>query len=497
MGRTVARQVTILVVLAAAAFAFLAAFATRHGFFDLKVYYGATNYWAHGHGEIYDYLKPLSKYGYTYPPFAALTMLPMAILPWTVTIIVSVAATVLVTLLIIYWFLRPVIARFNWTPWFTLAVAAILAAVFEPLRETVNFGQVNMLLVFLVVADLILLVYDRPSAAPNSPARRWGGVGIGLATAIKLTPGVFILYLLLARKWRAAVVSIATTGAATLVAAIVAPHASLIFWSSAVFDTDRVGSLSYISNQSLEGVAARINPDQPSNVVWGLMIIAVLVVWVWQLRRSLRLGDELAGLALTGVLGCLVSPVTWVHHLVWLLPAMLLLTARGLTATGRRRTRLLLLDLGLYVLLSSKLVWRFDNHFTGWGAILSDSYVIASVVLLVCLPLSAAGRPAASGDAGPAPSEPASSRPSSDALAPGHLTSDALASDDLAQEDLAPDRLASGGSRSARAVGVADLGQFDRAAVDAPDRVAGGGAVGPEAEPRVEPAGGVVRFQHP
>lgn len=466
-GSAVARQVAVVVVLAAAAFAFLAAYATRHGFFDLKVYYGATNYWAHGHGEIYDYLKPLSKYGYTYPPFAALTMLPMAVLPWAATIVISVAATVAVTLLIIKWFMRPVIDRYRWTPWFTVAVVAVFAAVFEPLRETVNFGQVNMLLVFLVVADLIVLVYDRSPASPGSPARGWGGVGIGLATAIKLTPGVFILYLLLARKFRAAAVSIATAGGATIVAALVAPHASRIFWTDAVFDTDRVGSLSYISNQSLEGFTARLDPAHPNTVVWGVLVLAALAAWGWQLRRALRLGDDLAGLALTGVLGCLISPVTWVHHLVWLLPAMLLLASRALLAAGRRRILLLIFTLALYVLLSSKLVWPYDNHFTGWGMLFSNAYVLASVVLLGCLPLSGGERPAASG--GPA------------------------AVRERAEPDVAEPQRAG----SVRAVAATDLGKVDETAVGVPHRVRGRRAVGMEAETRVEPAGGEVRLQHP
>ncbi|GIH13695.1 glycosyltransferase 87 family protein [Rugosimonospora africana] len=461
------RKVAIVVGLAAVAFAFLAVFATRHGFFDLKVYYGATNYWAHGHGEIYDYLKPLSKYGYTYPPFAALTMLPMAVLPWVATIVISVAATVVVTLVIIKWFMRPVIDRYRWTPWFTVAVVAVFAAVFEPLRETVNFGQVNMILVFLVVADLIVLVYDRPAASPGSPSRAWGGVGIGLATAIKLTPGVFILYLLLARKFRAAAVSIATTAAATIAAGLVAPHASRIFWTDAVFDTDRVGSLAYISNQSLKGFTARLNPAHPNSVVWAVLVLAALAVWGWQLRRTLRLGDDLAGLALTGAMGCLVSPVTWVHHLVWLLPAMLLLAGRALLATGRRRIRLSIFTLALYVLLSSKLVWPYDNHFTGWGMLFSNAYVLATVVLLVCLPLSETTRPA---------------------VADATLAAEGRAESDVPE----PER-----AGSARTVGVTDLGKLDDAAADAPHRVGGGRTVGAETQTRVEPAGGGVRLQYP
>src|SRR5436190_1420035 len=92
--------------------------------------------------------------------------------------------------------LGPVVRHRGWSRWFTLAVAAAFAAAFEPMRETVNFGQVNMLLLALVAGDLLLLVRG---------GRRWAGVLIGLATAIKLTPGLFILYLLLTRRYRAAV----------------------------------------------------------------------------------------------------------------------------------------------------------------------------------------------------------------------------------------------------------------------------------------------------
>jgi alpha-1,2-mannosyltransferase len=151
-----------------------------------------------------------------------------------------------------------------------------------------------------------------------------------------------------------------------------------------------------------------------------------------------RLGDGLAGLALTGVIGCLVSPVTWVHHLVWLLPAMLLLAARGLQATGRRRAGLLIMLGGLYLLLSSRLVWAFTDHFTGWGVLGGNAYVYASVLLLVALPIESAEQP-----------------------------------------------------------GIPDHGQLDDAAVRALDGVSGPGAVGEKTGVVVEEPGGLVRFEHP
>jgi alpha-1,2-mannosyltransferase len=241
-------QLLFVLALALVVTGFLSVAAARHGYFDLNVYYGAVRYWVHDGGDIYDYLKPGSRYGFTYPPFAAITMLPMAYLGWNAAILGSVTATVLATVVLLGRLVLPIARRQGWTRWFALAVALCLAAAFEPMRETVNFGQVNMLLLIVVVVDVLWLV------SRNS---RFAGVGIGLATAVKLTPGIFILYLLVTRRWRAAAVASGTAAAATLTAAAIAPAASREFWTDALWDTNRVGSMSFISNQSLRGIVAR------------------------------------------------------------------------------------------------------------------------------------------------------------------------------------------------------------------------------------------------
>lgn len=377
-GRTV--QITVILGLAALVVWYLYEFAVGHGFFDLKVYYGAIRYWAWGHGEIYDFLKPGTKYGFTYPPFAMLTMLPMAVLPWPVVFTTSWIASCAVTLVLLYWLLRPVVQRYGWPMWFVLTVAMILAAGLEPVHETVSFGQVNLLLLVVVVGDFVLMV---------GPGRRFAGVGVGLATAVKLTPGVFILYLLLARKFRAAALACGTFAGATILAMAVAPNASLEFWTQAVLDTDRVGALSYASNQSWEGFVARLHPTRPSTALWAGLVLLTLAIWAWRTRRAVRAGDLMGGVALTGVLGCLISPVTWIHHLVWLLPALVLLVDRALLAGGRRRIGLLAFATGLYVLLASEVEWHFEKNFVGWGLVWSNAYVWASALLLLGLPLAA------------------------------------------------------------------------------------------------------------
>ncbi|MGE5828549.1 MAG: glycosyltransferase 87 family protein [Micromonosporaceae bacterium] len=378
-GRTV-RQVLTVAALAVVVVLFLLALAARHGFFDLRVYYGALNHWVHDGGELYDYYLPKSTYGFTYPPFAALMMLPMTITGWPIAMVISVTMAVLGTSALLYWLVDPIARRQGWTRWYAFAIAACLAAAFEPLRETVNFGQVNLLLVFLVAADLILFV---------GRGSRLGGLGIGLATAIKLTPGIFIVYLLVTKRWRAALVASATAAAATILAAAVAPDASRIFWTDAVWNTDRVGAVAFISNQSIYGAVARLHPADPNAVLWLLGLATVVGIWLVRVRRAAAAGDELTGFALTGVLGCLMSPITWVHHLVWVGPALILVLDNALaTRLRRRRIALLVFFAGAYALLCSRLVWEFNERWdnpVGW--LLASSYVWVSIALLVALPI--------------------------------------------------------------------------------------------------------------
>jgi alpha-1,2-mannosyltransferase len=378
--RRTGQRVLIVVAFYVAVWAFLAVAAARNGYFDLKVYYGAMNYWVHGGGQLYDYLVPQTEYGFTYPPFAAGLMLPMAFMSWHAAIAVSVALNVVVIVAMLGWLVGPVIQRKGWTPWFALAVALGLTALFEPVRETVNFGQVNLLLLFLVAADLLLLVRK---------GNRFGGIGIGIATAIKLTPGIFIVYLLVTRRWRAAAVASAAAATATWLAATFAPDASRVFWTDAMWNTDRVGNTAFVSNQSLNGLVSRLDPAEPSKALWLALVLAAMVVWAWRARRAIKAGDEVAGLALTGIIGCLVSPITWIHHLVWVLPAFALLVDHATDPANDRKRRRNLLIFGVvsFAILCSRLPWAFHRHFDGFGVVGSNAYVLVMVALLVALPI--------------------------------------------------------------------------------------------------------------
>lgn len=355
----------------------------RNRFFDSKVYYGAVQYWFLDHGMVYDWLRTGTPYGFTYPPFAALVMAPMAYLPFPLVLVIATVATVVTTGLVMWWLVGPMIRRAGWSTWFAFGVALCLAVSFEPVRETLTFGQVNTLLLALVAGDLLLGV---------AKGRRWGGIGIGLATAIKLTPGVFILYLLVTKRWRAAGTAIVAAAAATLVSGAVATDQSREFWTSALWDTGRVGVLSYVSNQSLRGFLARLPIDPVASKIWIVGVLILLGFWVWRVRKAAAAGDELGGLALTGILGCLVSPVTWVHHCVWLLPAVFRCIDAGLSSRTDKKP--LYLGGAAYLLMTSRLLWLWETRPRPPLELLGGNlYFWFSLALLAWTPIVPGGEP--------------------------------------------------------------------------------------------------------
>ncbi|WP_422738605.1 glycosyltransferase 87 family protein [Micromonospora sp. WMMD729] len=388
-GRTVRRLVTIVALLAVLPALYLPGLV--HNFFDLKIYMSAMDWWTAGH-PLYDYVQPDRVQGelyFTYPPFSALLLWPFGLLRLGATVAIFTVLTVAAVVLTTRWLVLPVIARHALPRTFTLTVAVLLVLAVESTRETITFGQINMLLVVLILADLLF-------AVPQ--ARRWAGVGVGLATALKLFPGIFIVYLLATRRWRAAVVASATAAAATLLAAAVAPGDSWRFWTQELWDNDRVGRTDYTGNQSLFGLLSRFTaPEKPDRLLWLLVVAVVAGYGLWRAVRAARAGDALTGLTLTGLVGALVSPITWTHHIYWFVPAVVLLADAALSANSpaefRRRRWLAGLAIGTAALIIYGVV-----SFHDWGVapvrtddpvdfVLRNGYVLLSLLLLVVLPI--------------------------------------------------------------------------------------------------------------
>ncbi|MFI6334940.1 glycosyltransferase 87 family protein [Streptomyces sp. NPDC050535] len=371
LPRTDRGRLFLVLGLAAAVTVFTATVPLLRDWFDLRVYYGTIDAWTHHDGRIYDYLVPGTTYGFTYPPFAALSMLPMSLVGLHTAIAIGLLLNCAALAAVVWILVGPALRRYGW---FGFALAACLLALFEPVRDTFSFGQVNLLLLALVLSDAWLLATGRGRRA---------GIGIGLAAAVKLTPAIFIGMLLLARRWRAAGVATAVAAAATALAAWVAPDASRFYWTDALWDTDRIGRLGYVSNQSLQGVLARfVAPDEPSKALWAAAALVVLCVWARRTSRAAADADWTAAFALTGLTACLVSPITWVHHLVWLLPSFAVLLRR----------RHLRVAAVLYAILCSSVVWLWFHDASGLdGFIGSNAYTWITLGLLLWLPVGQPG----------------------------------------------------------------------------------------------------------
>jgi alpha-1,2-mannosyltransferase len=265
---------------------------------------------------------------FTYAPisavvFAAGSLLSWLALRWVMTII-SLAAlllTVWLTFGALGYSGRRVRAGA------TLLVAAAALAT-EPVQQNLALGQINLLLMLLVVADL---TWPRP--------RWWNGTGIGLAAGIKLVPLIFIPYLLLTGRFRQAAVATATFAATIGTGYALLPGASARYWWDGLFlNANRITFMGTRGNQSLRGMMTRfIGSVNGAGGAWLAVAITVAIVGLVAAAALYWAGQPVPGLLACALTGLLVSPLTWDHHWVWVAPALACLGHQAVRATGRAR----------------------------------------------------------------------------------------------------------------------------------------------------------------
>jgi alpha-1,2-mannosyltransferase len=325
--------VLALATAVAAAYEVYRRFGAPRNEYDLRIYYSALNFW-HGGNDLYAFTQkdPVNGLlGFTYPPVAALLMSPMTALTIRPVVVITSIAIAAATIGLAFLSLRERVTLRR--PQMVLATGFATAAAFclQPISQTAAYGQVNTFLALLVVFDIFVL---------SRRGSRWAGVGIGLSMAIKLTPAIFLLYLVLSKKWRMLRVAIATAAMTTIAAGLIAPAASWRFFTSALWDSSRVGVLDNTANQSLNGTLARISGAlPPDRIIWALSGLVVVAIGSVRIHRAVVAGDTLFAVTLTGLLGVLISPVSWLHHAVWILPAMVLLFGRLVTTVPTHRFR--------------------------------------------------------------------------------------------------------------------------------------------------------------
>lgn len=262
---------------------------------------------------------------FTYTPFAAMVLVPLAWLPPGGAVLGVRIVNVICLLLLVYLSLRALGFRRDRRFWLAVVLFAAGFTVVEPVRTTIWNGQVNLLLAVVILACLTL------------PTGRWRGLGVGLAAGVKLTPMFFLCYFALTRQWRAMAVAVATFAATVLLALAVLRGRAWEYWSVALFDTSRIGPVVWPANQSINGYLARLRRfglwDSPE-WLWVPIGTAVALVCLWAVWRAHRAGATLLAITITGMTSAAVSPMAWAHHWVWFVPLLLLTISH---AAGRMR----------------------------------------------------------------------------------------------------------------------------------------------------------------
>nr|WP_051789738.1 glycosyltransferase 87 family protein [Streptomyces sp. NRRL S-1022] len=328
---------------------------------DLLVYRAEGAAVAHG-TDLYGFTVTRWRLPATYPPFAALLFLPAAWLPVPALKAAVVAGNVLLLATLV-----AVSARLVSRPPTPalLCTATALALWLEPVFQTLLYGQINLAVTCLTLWDL-----TRP------PGARAKGLALGIAAGIKLTPAVFVAYLLLRGRGRQAATAAAACAGSVALGAVLLPSASADFWTRRLWETGRVGKVWIVDNQSLRGLVARILGDPAPGLAWALPAAAVTVAGLALAARTRR---DSHGVLLTAFTALLVCPISWTHHWVWCVPLLAVLLAEG-----RARTAAL-----TALVFTARTMWLVphegdrDLELSWWQQPLAAAYPVLVLGLLI------------------------------------------------------------------------------------------------------------------
>jgi alpha-1,2-mannosyltransferase len=419
-GQSGLRRLTLAYLGSGALCGLVAAMATA-AFVDLHVYRTGAAAIVHG-----AWLYGVRFWGlpFTYPPFAAVALTPLALVPWWTAVTLMLAVNVAATPVMFYLALRlrPVAGWVTQGDAIRIALAVSVFAIWlEPVYTSAAFGQVNILLTVMVLIDLTL---------PDDS--RFKGIATGIAGAIKLYPLIFALYLAATRRFRAAAVAFATFAVSIAVGYAIVPGASEYYWADLTFlKSSHVARLSNDWNQSLLGAVARTTGHEPGSR-WLILVAIVGLAGLALAAQAGRRGDDATGYGLCAVTAMLVTPISWTHHWVLAVPALLL----AALAVWRRRheaprqARFWLTVIALVAVIGwtgiarhqPKLTVSQQLHLSVFWLVVSEIYVLAGLAALVIAagsylrqrarrrsaavaataqPLAVAGQPQEHGAAGP------------------------------------------------------------------------------------------------
>jgi alpha-1,2-mannosyltransferase len=251
---------------------------------------------------------------FTYPPFAAVAFAPLSYLSMGHLLAFSIVVNML-ALPVALWFTFGALGE-RYRDWRVRLGATLLAAAvtfwLQPEVRTIYLGQVNLVLMAMIMWDL----------CQPSKGRWWKGFLTGIAAGIKLTPLIFIPYLLVTKKYREAAATVAGFLFTVVVGFIFLPGDSARWWLPPhlliVKDGTRTGFIGWAGNQSLRAIISRfagsVNAGQDPWLAAALVATVIGLFGAYQFERR---GHHVVAILVTALTGLLDSPVSWDHHWVW------------------------------------------------------------------------------------------------------------------------------------------------------------------------------------
>ncbi len=313
---------------------------------------------------------------FTYTPFAALVFVPLGLIGDYSAQVLALTVMPLLGIYAVWRMLTYLGLSASKGLWSLVALLVGLLAWLEPIRLSVQLGQINLLILALVTADLL---------APRH--RKWAGVGIGLVAGIKLTPAIFIVYLALVGRIRAALVATATLATTVLIGFLVLPSESSYYWFGRAFENVKRITRDPSVSTSLRGLFLRLDWPPTVATVLAVALMAVsLAVAVLAYRRN----EALLGIALVGMASAAVSPFSWSHHWVWFAPVAVHLGYRAYVLRSRTSAWTLWLSWALLAAWFTTLQGKTpEGGIVSWrpGGLLNEllpsTYLVAFLATLI------------------------------------------------------------------------------------------------------------------
>ncbi|GFK19461.1 alpha-(1-2)-mannopyranosyltransferase MptD [Corynebacterium glutamicum] len=259
---------------------------------------------------------------FIYPPIGAILFAPWGYFDFITVELAGnlvVIGSSLLLLLCLYLVTNAVLSGRDKLLAFTIAAISWPIALFaEPVFLNADLGQINILIMALVVMDLLPIKRRIPR-----------GVLIGLAAAIKITPLAMLLYFLVKKDFRGIINAVISLLAFTAIGAVLAWENTKEFFSSTLLNLSAEGDsgvdTTFQSNSSIQAMLYRwwtskadAEASSLPTILWIVLSLIAVAAVAYLMHQLFSRGLHVEAVMVNAMLMLLISPISWSHHWVWL-----------------------------------------------------------------------------------------------------------------------------------------------------------------------------------